>query len=121
VEDGQWRGYLMVTQAGRLDVAVDYFAPEGEPKATATEFFTIAPGAAEVSVPGPDDQPIKYRLEMTQNGWKINDIRAGRLVEPEPSASPSPPPGGGAPNQPAPEIPEGVGGGPILSSPPGER
>lgn len=86
MKNGKWAGYFVVAQGGRMDMAFADLAPAGEPKATRIEFETLGDGYAIVSVPDAKGEPIKYRLDMTKDGWKITDIRGGRPA-PQPPAN----------------------------------
>jgi hypothetical protein len=76
-EGDKWKGYFIVSQAGRMNFDLAELAP-AEPKALETEFMTLGNGAATVSVPDSKGQPVKYRLEMQDGGWKITEILGGR-------------------------------------------
>src|SRR5947209_6113240 len=76
-ENGKWVGYFIVSQAGRMDIPFSDLAPNDTPKPISTEYVTVGTGAAEVKVPNATGQPVKYRLEMQQNAWKITEILGG--------------------------------------------
>jgi hypothetical protein len=99
MKDGKWQGYFLVSQAGTLEFIMQDLAPSGEPTATNTEFMTLGKGAATVMVPDSKGKPVEYRLEM-KDGWKITEIRGGRVAgqkapqEPAPRKAPTVPRGG---------------------------
>ncbi len=85
--DGKWRGYFIVSQAGKMEFDFAELAPQGEPKASAPEFITIGKGAAEVTAPDSTGKAVKYRLEMVDGSWKITEILGGHPPAPAPSGS----------------------------------
>jgi hypothetical protein len=76
-KDGKWVGYLLQSNAGTLHFLFNELAPDS-PKATGTEFIYLGRGAANVSVPDAKGKPVRYRLEVIDNQWKITEILGGR-------------------------------------------
>ncbi|HZO88206.1 MAG TPA: hypothetical protein VFB38_07675 [Chthonomonadaceae bacterium] len=81
MQNGKWAGYYIITQAGRMDLPMADLVPPGEPKPINTEFITMGKGAAEVTMPDSRNKPLVYRLEMSDNGWKITEIRGGHPAQ----------------------------------------
>ena len=77
---GRFVGYRMSSMAGQMDYLAEDLAGATQPTVSRTEFMTIGRGAALVYVPNPKGELVKYRLEMTDNGWKVTEILAGRPV-----------------------------------------
>jgi hypothetical protein len=88
--DGKWRGYYFVSMPGRMDYDFQHLAPQGEPKATDVEYFTLESGWVELKIPDSTGKPVKYRMEIKDGSWKVMDISGGKL----PAAAPAPPSGG---------------------------
>ena len=94
--DGKWRGYFLISQAGKMEFDFADLAPQGEVKASAPEFMTIGRGAAEVTAPDSTGKAVKYRLEMIDGIWKITEILGGHPAAQSPpdkkssSAAPKP-------------------------------
>lgn len=83
-KNGKWAGYFVVVMSARMDILMEDFVPKDEPKPSGTEFKTLGSGAAIVTVPNASGQPVQYRLEMKDDGWKITDIRGGRPAPQQP-------------------------------------
>jgi hypothetical protein len=78
-EGGKWRGYYMVSIAGRVDYLPQDLAPtQGAPKASDPEFMTLG-DIAEVKTTLDSGKPLKYRLKMKDGAWKIQEILGGRI------------------------------------------
>lgn len=75
-KNGKWIGYFLATQAGKMEFTFDELASDN-PQVSNTDFILLGKGAAEVSVPDAKSKPVKYRLEMGDNGWKITEILGG--------------------------------------------
>ncbi len=75
--NGKWAGYSVTAMPGTMEFLFADLAPSSG-KVLATEFTRLGKGSATVTVPDAKGKPTKYRLEMTDNGWKITDILGGR-------------------------------------------
>lgn len=77
--NGRWLGYFVATPAGKLDFDFSELAPATETQAIETEFIEKGPGIARVTMPDSKGQPVAYRLEMRDGGWKIMEILGGKV------------------------------------------
>ena len=74
---GKWAGYSVTAMPGTMEFLFDDLAP-ATPRVLATEFMRLGKGSATVTVPDAKGKPVNYRLEMSENGWRITEILAGR-------------------------------------------
>lgn len=77
--NGKWAGYSVTAMPGTMEFIFEDLSPSDR-RVLATEFTRLGKGSATVTVPNAKGQPTKYRLEMTDNGWKITDILGGRPI-----------------------------------------
>lgn len=77
-KEGKWLGFLVVSQGGTMEFPMDELAPAGGPKITNTEYLLVGKGAATVTALDSKNEPVKYRVEMQDSGWKITEILGGR-------------------------------------------
>jgi hypothetical protein len=77
--NGHWLGYFVATPAGKLEFDFSELAPVAETQATETEFINRGVGIARVTMPDSKGQPVPYRLEMRNGGWKIVEILGGKV------------------------------------------
>jgi hypothetical protein len=80
-KNGKWSGYRVVSMAGAMDFLFEDLIGADNPRVTSTEFVTIGEGAAKVEVTNAKGQPVKYRVTMTDGGWKVSEILSGRQVK----------------------------------------
>ncbi len=76
---GKFVGYQVPTTVGNLEYRFDELAGTGEIRPTHSELVYKGSGAAMVTVPDAQGQPIEYRLVMQEGAWKITEIRGGRV------------------------------------------
>lgn len=79
--NGKWLGYLVASPAGKMEFLFEDLIGQSEPKILETEFVTLGNGAAKVTVSDAKGEPVKYRVEMTDQGWKVAEILKGRPVK----------------------------------------
>ncbi len=77
---GKWTGYSLTTLAGTLEYVMSDLTPASEPKSPKTEFVYRGDGAAIVTVPDRSGTEVTYRLLIAGGGWKIAEIRGGRVA-----------------------------------------
>jgi len=80
-QNGKWAGYSVTAMPGTMQFLFADLSPNSG-KVLKTEFTRLGNGSATVTVPDAKGKPTKYRLEMTDNGWKITDILGGRPLPP---------------------------------------
>ena len=78
-ENGKWIGYSLSSMAGTMEFVFAELAPGPDPKATSTEYTYVGSGSATVTVPDKSGKPVRYRLEMIRDRWRITEILGGRL------------------------------------------
>lgn len=77
---GKWSGYSLTTLAGTLEYVMSELTPATEPEKPKTEFIYRGDGSAIVTVPDRSGQEVSYRLLVAGGGWKIAEIRGGRVA-----------------------------------------